>query len=563
MARLLDRLLARAANPAGYNETYYTGAMYVPVAGQTGRDRETASGYLIREAREAYRQNGIVFGCLVARMMLISEARFQFQSMTDDRLFGNQDLALLEHPWPGGDTGDLLKKIEQDASFGNAYLRKIIPADGSAELLAQMRPEDVTIVSEETVDDLGRRFRRTIGYAESQGPGREPQFYTTEEVAHIAPVPDPMARWRGMSWITPVIMDVRSDERLTQYKTFHLDNGAMPGLTVKYSQKLSDPTVDTLRKRLKARYGGPENAGNVLVLDEGADAVVTGSSLEELQFDAVTKAGERRVCSAANVPLEVVGLLPGDYQAAIRRMADLWARPQWRMICAAMEHLLPTSMPPQVPIRLWYDVSGIAALREGELARAQATLVRGQSVAALVAAGFTRVSCIATANSGDVTQLVEDPQAPPPGTSARETEKPGSELGDQGAAGAAPAAGGAQAPAAAGAPPSVMINGVKYVPAGGGGKPAAPLAGAPGRPQPPTGLPAGTGATRRPPQAGRPQQLPGVGHPNLPNMLPAAAAAGIPALPGGARGTANGAARAAAAANGHAVRDDQEAPHDG
>ena len=480
MASMWDRLLRRAAYPGGYNESYFTGAEYVSVDDTVGGLKERSVAGMVRTAREAYAANGIVFGCEAMRMMLISEARFKFQSMTDDRMFGNQDLAVLEHPWPGGDTGDLLKRIEQDGAMGNAFWRRVDPPGEDKSLLVEMRPEAVTIISEVAHDSYGRPYKRVIGYSEDNGPGTAPSFFTTDEVSHFAPLPDPFARARGMSWITPIMREVYGDNELTKYKTFHLSNGAQPGLVVKYSSRLSDKIVDTLRKRLRARYGGAENAGNVLVLDEGADATVTGSSLEQLQFDAVTKAGERRVASAANVPLEILGLDKGDYQAAIRRMGDLWARPTWRMMCSSLEHLVPTSAPQTTPVRLWFDVSGIAALREGELARGQTTLVKAQSVASFVAAGFTRESAIVAADSGDISQLAADPKAPPPGTSARES-----------------------------ATTTQQIGGVKG----------------------PTGGPSG-GIAGRPPQAGRPQQLHGVGKPNLPNTRPAPKA-GVPAAAGG------------------------------
>ena len=495
MTRLVDRWLRRATYPGGYNENFYTGAEYAPIDG-TGRGREGSSAYLVRQARGAYAANGIVFAAMAVRQMLFSEARFQFQALTDMHTFGDTSLSLLEHPWPNTDTGELLSRMQLDGSLGNAYFRKAVPADGGPAELVQMRPEAVTIISQERVDDMGRTWRRPIGYAEdiSGGQGTRQQIFTTDEVAHFSPFPDPKARWRGMSWLTPILAEVHSDSRLTEYRTWHLDNGAFPGLVIKYSQKLGNRTIDSLRKRIKGRYGGPENAGNVIVLDEGADMTVAGSTLEQLQHDAVTKAGERRVCAAAGPGMLVIcGFEQGDYKTAIREFADLLMRPQWRMACASLAHLIPgPASNPQVPVRLWYDVSGIAALREGELERSQAFLVTMQGVASGVAAGFERTSAVQAAAAGDVSLLKPDPNAPTPGMAGRVTESE------------------------------------KF--------------GAPGgTAQPPTGGPAG-GLPGRPPQAGRPQQLPGVGSPNLPPALPGMKAA-TPALPAGARGSANGKAK--------------------
>ena len=49
------------------------------------------------------------------------------------------------------------------------------------------------------------------------------------------------------------------------------------------------------------------------------------------------------------------------------------------------------------------------------------SLVQGQAIAALIVAGFTRQSATAAVNSGDMSQLVESPSAPPPGVVGRET----------------------------------------------------------------------------------------------------------------------------------------------
>ena len=300
-------------------------------------------------------------------------------------------------------------------------------------------------------------------------------------------MPDPLAQFRGMSWLTPVMREVGADTAMTEYKIAHLQSGAMPGLVIKYPRRLSEPTVDRLRRRLQAKFGGPENAGKTLVLDEGADVTVAGSTLEQLQAVAITEAGERRICSAAGVPLEVVGLKDGDYVAAMRRFADLWARPHWRMACASLQHLVK-NIPPQ-GVRLWFSVDDVAALREGELTRAQSLLVRAQGVQSLVMAGFTRESAVAAVVSGDISQLVPSPLAPPPGISGRETQT--EKLGPD-------------------------------------GQPIAPAQATPGQP---------VGAW--PPQGAVPQALPGAVAKNLPNAKPGKFLP-TPGLPNGARGPRTG-----------------------
>jgi hypothetical protein len=52
----------------------------------------------------AYKSNGVVFACMLARMLLFAEARFQFRRQSFGRpgdLFGTQELSILETPWSG------------------------------------------------------------------------------------------------------------------------------------------------------------------------------------------------------------------------------------------------------------------------------------------------------------------------------------------------------------------------------------------------------------------------------------------------------------------------------
>lgn len=475
MTRMIDRLLRMSVDNAW--EGTYSGAYQIPSADSSGRSKEGVSAGIVRSAREAYAANGVVFACLAARQALFSEASFVWQSMIDKHLFGTTDLGLLQAPWPGATEGELLTRLEaSDSTAGNAFIRRVDPGDGGDPQLYEMRPERVTIISEEAYDTQGRVYKRPVGYAEDLQPygsydDKDQQIFSPDEVCHYSPLIDPQATWRGMSWLTPILREVGADQALTTYKTTHLSSGAQLGIVVKYSQKLQQATLDSLRDRITARYGGPANAGKTLVLDQGADVVVAGSTLEQLQYVAVQAAGEARICAAAQVPVEIVGMegprsASGNYELAIRRFADLWARPHWRMACASLQHLLQFTNPltgdtgpVQRPTRLWFDVAGIAALREGELARGQTTLVKMQAAAAAVTAGFSRKSAVAAADSGDLTQLKEDPAAGPPGN--------------------------------------------------------------------PTGV--------RPPQAGVPQNLPGVVANNLPNSKPLAFEP-TPGMPNGARG---------------------------
>lgn len=413
--RLLDRLIRRD----GYWEGMASGAAVLTTS-YGSPDREPVMPQMTAWAQQAYAGNAIIFGAILVRMALFCEARFQFQAKDDKHLFGNQDLAKLEEPFgPNTTTGDLLARMEQDASLvGNAYLWDVPGEDR----LVRLRPDWTTIVSELVQVPGGGQYRRKLGYwveppksVLGQGGG---QFYPADEVVHWAPVPDPAAEFRGMSWLTPVYRDVLGDDGLSQYKIRYLENSASPNLLIRYAQKLSPGTVDSVRERMHARYGGVNNAFKTLVLDQGADVTVIGNSLSQMDFSGVSAVGTERILAAAAVPGVLVGLEPlrgagRGFQESMEKFANVWARPQWRSVCGALSQLV------DVPSgnRLWYDTTDIAALQDSETARAQAALVRAQALLAASQAGYDRQSAVAFVDSGDVTQLkvAAAPPAPPAG----------------------------------------------------------------------------------------------------------------------------------------------------
>ena len=326
--------------------------------------------------------NPIVFAVLNARINLFTEAEFKFRNLSDKKLFGSPELLKLEKPWPSGTTGDLLARMEQDVFLtGNAFIRD------TGTRLERLRPDRVEIVT--FVDNVSGAVEVTGYVYRRDGIGEE--FYPVEQVAHWAPIPDPLADHRGMSVLTPVVREINADLAMTVHKQTFFDNAATPNLVIKYNTKLTKETIDRLRDRFNARYSGPTGE-KTMVLDEGADMTIVGNSFEQMAFTDVQKAGEARIAMAASVPPIVAGLQSGldaatysNYGQALKAFGDNFMRAHWRSACAALEPLI------NVPdgARLWYDTTDIAALQEGESQRAEANRTRATAMGELIRAGYT------------------------------------------------------------------------------------------------------------------------------------------------------------------------------
>jgi hypothetical protein len=158
-----------------------------------------------------------------------------------------------------------------------------------------------------------------------------------EEVAHFAPIPDPQARFRGMSWLTPVIRRSWATRRrraqaavLRERRDAEPDRQARPDV--------SRQAFESWTKLFEEKYGGGVgNAYKTMYLGGGADATVVGADLKQLDFKVTQGAGETRIAAAAGVPPVIVGLSEGlqaatysNYSQARRRFADGTMRPLWR-----------------------------------------------------------------------------------------------------------------------------------------------------------------------------------------------------------------------------------------
>jgi phage portal protein BeeE len=252
-----------------------------------------------------------------------------------------------------------------------------------------------------------------VGYVYFEGgksSGAAPVPLMLDEVSHFAPHPDPLASFRGMSWLTPVAREVEADQMMTKHKRRFLENGATPNMIITHAKGADRDAILAFDERMKAQNAGVANAGKTLNLYPGADATIVGSNMKELDFKAVQGAGETRIAAAAGVPPVIVGLSEGleaatysNYALARRRFADGTMHPTWASAAGALGTIMPSQ---GGGTRLWYDADDIPFLREDEKDAAEIDKVRAETVSSLVNAGYTPDSVIATVESGDFRLLV-------------------------------------------------------------------------------------------------------------------------------------------------------------
>lgn len=452
--KLLDRLLggrggrrdgaltleqyAQQLNQFSYNGWPYQGGVRQTLAGEEGTEKppNNFDGLVTH----AYQANGIIFACMLARMMVFSSTRFQWQRILNGKpsdTFGNRDLAIFEQPWSGGTTQDLLTRMIQDADLaGNSYwyAESTLATLGSNEPqreLVRLRPDWVQIVARPRRVNSGRRRDipnpdggqvgwRKIGYLYTeQGAGSQNEAvpFLVNEIAHFAPIPDPLGVFIGMSWLTPVIREIQADQAMTRYQQKFLDNGATPNIIIRHFPGLpghggspgiagaTEQGVEQWIAKFEDKYTGVERAGKTMHLYPGADATVVGSNLKEIEFKVVRGHGETRIAAAAGTPPVIVGLSEGleaatysNYGQARRRFADGTIHPMWQNAAGSLQRVVER---PDEYARLWYDSTDVPFLREDEKDAAEIAKVRAETINSYLTAGWEPTSAVAAVLGGD------------------------------------------------------------------------------------------------------------------------------------------------------------------
>lgn len=398
-----------------WNNIYFNGNTY-PITGvqQTlaGEKVERVTNSLESYASQLYAANGVVFACMAVRQLVFSAVRFQFQRINKGRpseLFGNPSLRVLEQPWTGGTTQDLLARMIQDADLaGNSYWTLV------DDELVRLRPDWVDIVLEPIRLRGGEIGQRRFGYLYTPGganSGNEGVPLLRDEVAHFAPYPDPLAAYRGMSWLTPVIREVQGDQLMNQHKRAFFEHGATPNMVVK---GIEAPTLERFNEIVEAMEGshaGVANAYRTLYLTAGADATVVGNDMKQLDFKIVQGHGETRIAAAAGVHPVIVGLSEGlqgsslnagNYAQARRRFADGTMHPLWQNAVGSLEQVVPA--PPVT--RLWYDARDVPFLREDRDAAAKIQQAQAATMRQLIDGAFEPDSVVAAVDAEDWGLLV-------------------------------------------------------------------------------------------------------------------------------------------------------------
>lgn len=427
----MNRLAARRArHAAGMQQRFnlsslfsalqsfnYGGGKYLLQGAQTWTTGEvegveaTLPGYLA-----ALRTCPPAFAAQMIRADLLSQLELvwkgtRFHSKPGS-FFGTAELALLEEPWPKADTGDLLGRMEWHAGLaGNAFVWH----DLGRSRLRILRPDWTSFVFGSDSDPsspIGELDLDLLGFMYQPGgphAGKRAVFLRPEDVAHWAPIPDPEAEFRGMSWITPAVRELQADRQARDHTLKFWEHGGTPNLVFTLDKSLTPTQVQEFAALIDSRHSGVENAYRNLFLGGGADVEVVGKDLQQLDFTNVQAMTENRIAVLSGIPAQILGikegnsgatLNAGNFAEARRKLSDIFFYGHARGACRALAQLFAKERSRELT---WSNE--IPFLREDADTAAKITGEKAKTIRTLTDGGFEPASVVEAVETDDLTKL--------------------------------------------------------------------------------------------------------------------------------------------------------------
>src|SRR5262245_49831349 len=121
-----DRIETLASRAAGSDDYFaFQGVAYsgTPVELPADQSHERIDSDFAGLIRDGLKADSVIWACERLRLKVFSQPRFMFQEMDDGRPGELHDrpgtrLDVLEHPWTGGTTYDLLARMRLHSDFG-------------------------------------------------------------------------------------------------------------------------------------------------------------------------------------------------------------------------------------------------------------------------------------------------------------------------------------------------------------------------------------------------------------------------------------------------------------
>lgn len=248
-----------------------------------------------------------VYACVTARAQAVANAKFRIYKRegADDyrELDDHPALKVLERPNPLDTRYDLLfKTVSYMDLTGDAYWEIVRDRAGRIRELWVLPSNLVTIVPSK--DGVIERY----DLKPFNGSEKDIIRYSPSEIIHHKH-PNPNNFYYGASVIMAVASAVDINDFQHDYQKNFYKRSALPPAVLESESKLDDATVKRLRQSFDSVYGGGDNAGKTLILENGLKYKPLGISPKDLDYLATNSVTMKEICAIFRVPPSMLGIV--------------------------------------------------------------------------------------------------------------------------------------------------------------------------------------------------------------------------------------------------------------
>lgn len=340
-------------------------ASFYPEYETTTPQHQTPNARIL--AQMGYRTNELVYACIQARSMAVSESKINIYKLDNDEreLISDHPLKkLIKRPTPGLSEQEFWQVVETYIGIaGFSAWEKERNKKGEVIQLWPMRPDWCSFI---------RGQRKPISAIRYQPDGLEHVDLPIEDIV-LFQYFDPMfPLLKGLSPSMVALDLVDMDNTSTKTVKRFLENGNFLGGVLKTEQVLTDSEAERIRQRWNDSHSGSENAGSIAVMGRGVDFTNTAQTFKEATFPELDARSEARICMVFKVPPMLIGAKIGvdrstysNYKEARKGFYESTITSEWKFLAGQLEEQLIPDFEKEPG--LWsveFDTNPIVALQE-------------------------------------------------------------------------------------------------------------------------------------------------------------------------------------------------------
>jgi HK97 family phage portal protein len=259
-------------------------------------------------AQEGYSQTVVVYACI--REIAVAFSGIKWCLFRD---VAGVKTEVLEHPilklWkrPNKDQGSatfLLSVASHYSIAGNSYVEAVTDSRNVPQYLYCLRPDRMSVIPDVIDRIAGYEFK----------VGSQSKKWLDGEILHFKDF-HPTNDWYGLSPIAVAALSIDSFKGQQKWNRNLLENSANPSGILSYEDDLAPGVVDTIKESFRAKFLGPQNAGEPFISEGGKMKWETiGLNAKELDYIESQKLSALQIAQVFNVPPELIGLTPATYQ---------------------------------------------------------------------------------------------------------------------------------------------------------------------------------------------------------------------------------------------------------